>query len=120
MKIYIDTVQIIKMVHYLEIIQQIPNKEKKILYSNPKFNQRILKMMIEILNNEMIEKILKYYEIYMLFSYTSKIKISNIKLIYMLTKYLKLDYRIYSNIIRNQDINKFIQFENYYKKISKN
>ena len=36
----------------------------------------------------------------------------------MLTKYLKLDYIIYSNITK-QDIDKFIKFENFIKNMKK-
>ena len=116
MKIFIDTSNY-KDGKYLEIIHQIPTKKRKsyILIQNLIKN---IKNDDRILTNDMIEKILKYYEIYMMFSYTTKIKISNIKLLYMLTRYLNLDYKIYSNII-NSDIQKFILFENFIKEYEK-
>ena len=113
MRIYID-VTIYKNGSYLNIIHQIPTKKRKsyILIQNLIKN---IKNDNRILTNDMIEKYYITIKFICLFSYLENIKISNIKIIYMLTKFLNLDYKIYSNIIKS-DINKFIKFENFIKK----
>ena len=102
---------------YKEILQQLPvNKRKS--FVNIQNLIKLIKNDNRKLTEEMIEIILKYYKLYMEFLYETKIKISNIKLLYFIINRLNLDYTIYVNL-KSEDLKNFEKFTNFLSRNNK-
>ena len=105
------------MEHIKKILQQLPvNKRKS--FVNIQNLIKLIKNDNRKLTEEMVEIILKYYKLYMEFLYETKIKISNIKLLYFIINRLHLDYTIYVNL-KSEDLKNFEKFTNFLSRNNK-
>ena len=102
---------------YREILQQLPVNNRKSFVKIQNLI-KLIKNDNRILTEEMTDVILKYYILYIKFLYETKIKISNIKLLYFIINRLHLDYTIYVNL-KSEDLKNFKKFTNFLSRNNK-
>ena len=92
----------IQNANYEYMIQFIPlRKRKSILFIHHLFKN--IKQDNRILNNEMIDILLKYYYYFLKFIHITNLKLNNMKYIWFIIRYFSLNYEVYVKVT-NKDL----------------